>query len=392
MATAIAMPKLSATMEEATVVAWHKAAGERVSRGEIILEIETDKSTLTIEAPVAGFLGIPKVHVGQAASVGTQLVLILEEGEREPVDKIVAGTLGDAIDESPAMHAPSDDDKGNIPKQEKADRSTAGFSHSGPGKRVFASPLAKRIARERGLDLQHMQGSGPQGRIRAADLSAISVDRATKARRHIASEVAASRRNIPAFTLTRWIDMEAVLADIAKFKGQRTATDYFVFALARAVTEVPQFRCVWNANSMATEDLGTTNIGIVVDTDRGVVIPTLSDVGALELDEITAHRSGAVAAAREGKLAQTNLARASISLSSLIRDDADEFEAIISPDQTAILAIGRLMERVVSRDGGVAIRRGCIAKLSADHRHIDGRVGARFIGVVARVVEEREEQ
>jgi pyruvate dehydrogenase E2 component (dihydrolipoamide acetyltransferase) len=387
MATAIAMPKLSATMDEATIVAWHKGAGEHVSLGEIVLEIETDKSTLTIEAPVAGFLGTPKVAVGEAAPVGAPLVLILEEGEHEAADNIVTAPARGAIGEMPARGTASDDDEGTISRQGKTDQPINHSDHSVPGQRVLASPLAKRIARERGLDLQRMQGSGPQGRIVSADLSAIPSDRAARARRKIAAQVAASRREIPAFTLSRWIDMEAVLADIEGFKQQRTATDYFLHALVRAVNEVPQFRCVWNADRMATEDLGTTNIGIVVDTDRGLVIPTLSDVGTLELDEIARRRNETVAAAREGKLAETHFARASVSLSSLIRDEADEFEAIISPDQTAILAVGRLAERVVARDSLVAIRRGCIVKLSADHRHIDGRTGAMFIGVVARVLE-----
>ncbi len=199
--------------------------------------------------------------------------------------------------------------------------------------------------------------------------------------------VTMSRREIPSFTLSRWIEMEAVLSQITRFGRQRSATDYFLYALARAVDEVPQFRFVWNSGDMIPEDLRTTNIGVVVSTNNGLMIPVLSDVRALDVGELAIRRKTVVAAARDGKLAQTDAQRASISLSSLLREDADEFEAIISPDQTAILAVGRIMERVVAHNGPVAVRRGCVAKLSVDHRVIDGRTGARFIGCVARVLE-----
>jgi pyruvate dehydrogenase E2 component (dihydrolipoamide acetyltransferase) len=386
MARAIAMPKLSATMDQATVVAWHKAKGEHVSCGDIILEIETDKATLTIEAPVDGILGTPRIAVGQTASVGAPLVLILDEGESEPFDN--GGTSDAEAAGIVVSGGTSERNDDRIPEQKTIGRADS-------GERVFASPRARRLARERGLDLKRLQGSGPQGRIVAADLTATqadSVDRVARARRQIASQVTTSRREIPAFSLTRWIDMEAVLAAIATQGRSQTTTDYFLWALARAIEVAPQFRSVWNATTMSSEDLGYTNIGIVVDTDTGIVIPTLSDVGALELKEMAVRRASAVAAARQGKLAETHLARASLSLSSLIKDDADEFEAIISPDQTAIFAVGRLMERVMPYGGSVAIRRGCVIKLSADHRHIDGRVAAKFIGVIAQVLEQREKQ
>src|SRR5262249_12040508 len=159
---------------------------------------------------------------------------------------------------------------------------------------------------------------------------------------------------------------------------------------ARAIEAVPAFRCVWDASTQAPRDLHHTNIGLVVDTDNGVLMPTLADVGRLELGQLADRRRAVVAAGRSGRLPETLLAPASVSLSSLIREDADEFEAIISPDQAAIVAVGRLTERVVPYRGEVAIRRGCMVRVSADHRHIEGRAAARFIGVIARVLEQRD--
>jgi pyruvate dehydrogenase E2 component (dihydrolipoamide acetyltransferase) len=380
MGTELTMPKLSATMEEGTVVAWHKSKGERVSAGEIILEIETDKTTLTIEAPIAGYLGKPHVAAGETALVGARLVSILAEDEDESIDsnaapgaadsqpKVVAGEAAHSAPSSSATHSPA----------VRAHR--------------FASPLARRLAREKGVDLNSMRGSGPGGRIVRADINAATREPRPMLRRQNARQVETSRREIPAFTLTRWIDMQAVLSQVARGGRQRNATDFLLYALARAVNEVSEFRCVWNARDMLAEDLRATNIGLVVSTERGLMIPVLSNIGELTVDEIANRRWTAVEAARQGKLAQTPAGPASISLSSLIREEADEFEAIISPHQTAILAVGRIMERVVAHRGSIAARRGCVAKLSADHRVIDGRTGAKFIGSVARVLEGIEEK
>ena len=371
MATLITLPKLSATMVEATVVAWPRAAGGRVAAGDVILEVETDKATVTIEAPAAGVLGIPKLAVGGVAQVGQPLVYILGENEREPAT--------DAQEPPPSVRrAPSD-----------APASAEPTPVSG---RIRASPLARRLARERGVDLHQLQGSGPSGRIVREDLqvgASAPADHQLRSRRQIAARVSASRRDIPAFAASRWIDLEAVVAEMARYERQRTATDYFLLAIARAIDEVGAFRRVWDASTMRPRDLLKTNIGLVVDSDAGVLIPTLADVGRLELSELAERRKAAVAAARSGRLSETLLAPASVSLSSLIREDADEFEAIISPDQTAIVAVGRLMERVVAYRGEVAIRRGCMVRLAADHRHIDGRAAARFIGVIARVLQQR---
>jgi len=365
--------------------------------GEVVLEIETDKATLTIEAPATGILGTPAVAAGELAAVGAALVTILNESERDEVamisqtDAQPAGTVGRAI--------------------EGLDQTFAvGAARTGPGaapRRLLASPLARRIARESGIHLDSVDGTGLGGRIvradidKAAELSAQRITRGAgerggqdllsrldRSRRHTAMQVTASRREIPAFSLSRWIDMEAVLADLARFERQRSETDYLLYAVARAVAEATEFRCVWNSQRMLAEDLTSTNIGLVVSTDHGLLIPVLKDVGGADVDQLAARRRSALAAARAGRLDQSLTARASISLSSLLRDEADEFEAIISPGQTAIVAVGRIAGRVMPHKGNVAIRRGCIISVAADHRVIDGRTGARFIGAMARALEE----
>src|SRR5262249_37758031 len=153
-----------------------------------------------------------------------------------------------------------------------------------------------------------------------------------------AKEVSASRREVPDFAASRWIDLEAVVMELARYERQRSATDYFLLAIARAIEAVPAFRCVWGASTPGARDVHHTNIGPGVATRNGALMPTLADVGRLELGQLADRRRAVVAAARSGRLPETLLAPASVSLSSLIREDADEFEAIISPDQAAIVA------------------------------------------------------
>jgi len=397
MATVLTMPKLSATMAEATVVKWYKAAGERVLAGETLLEIETDKATLTIEAPGDGILGAPAIAAGEVAPVGAALVTILDDG------------AGRELGTTP-QHGAGATGRARQAALDIARASSALGSGTAPGPRVPASPLARRIARERGIDLGSLTGSGPGGCIVRADLdksatparpeltgpadqirlrsAAPSWDRALKSSQQTAQMVAASHREIPAFTLSRWIDIEAVLLDLSRFDRQRTETDYLLYAITNAVAEVPEFRTVWNGERGHAEDLGSTNIGIVVSTDHGLMIPVLADVGGVGLEQLAARRRVAVASARAGRLNQSLMSAASISLSSLTREAADEFEAIISPGQTAVVAVGRIAPAVVSRRGEIAVRRGCRVCVAADHRVVDGRAGARFIGAIARVLED----
>ena len=399
MALVLTMPKLSATMAEATVIKWYKAAGERVLAGETLLEVETDKATLTIEAPGDGILGTPAVAAGEVARVGAALVMILDASADQQT-----GT----IPESGARPIGGGDAGGDIGRA--SGQSRAGPAAGSASGRVFASPRARRTARERGTDLGSVTGTGPSGRIVRADLDRSGSpaggelrgaadeiragsarpgrDPLAKASRQMALMVAASHREIPAFTLSRWIDMERVLLDLTRFDRRRTETDYFLYAIATAMAEVPEFRSVWNSGRGAAEDLGSTNVGVVVSTDHGLMIPVLADVGGVGLEELATRRRAAVEAARAGRLNQTFASAASISLSSLAREAADEFEAIISPGQTAIVAVRLIAESVVSRRGEIVVRKGCRVCVAADHRVIDGRTGARFISAMVRVLEE----
>jgi pyruvate dehydrogenase E2 component (dihydrolipoamide acetyltransferase) len=383
LATIVRMPKFSATMEDAAIVMWCKAAGDRVLAGEALLEIETDKSTLTIESPVAGRLGTPAVVAGERAAVGATLVAILAE------DDIETPNVAPGPPENQLANPP-------ISNQEPAQGRARPVRDDN---RVRASPLARRLARDRGIELAAVKGSGPSGRILASDaraqqtpLAATPPARALAtdllaARRRIASEVSASQREIPAFVVTRWIDMEATVAGLGAAQARRTETDCFLFAIAAALIEVEEFRCVWNASAEAPEALDDANVGLVVSTERGLVIPILKSLAAASIEAISERRREAVAASREGRLHQRLVGRASVSLSSLIHGEADSFEAIISPGQTAMVAVGRITDTVVAQRGGILIRRGCMVSVSADHRVIDGGVSARFIGVIARVIE-----
>ncbi len=266
-----------------------------------------------------------------------------------------------------------------------------GAQGAGGTERVRASPRARRLARVAGIDLSTVKGTGPSGRIVAADtVETANGQQGTRdiaARRRAAAELSRSQIEIPAFAAARWIDMEQVLSGVAAAGNRRTATDGFLFAIATAMAQIPEFRQVWNPADQISEELETINVGIVVSTPRGLVIPVLKGLDGVSIDEITIRRRAAVSDARAGRLSQACVGRTSVSLSSLLRDDADEFEAIISPGQTAMVAVGRVAPKVVAVGGEIVIRQGCTVTVTADHRVVDGVGCARFIGMLARTLE-----
>ncbi len=388
MATEVLVPQFSATMEEATIVAWHKEEGDPVTAGEVILEIETDKSVLEIEASVGGYLGPPAAPKGATLPVGARIVTIFapdesgEETQAESTDDQVSVDTRDA----------GSDDR---------DHTVATELTPAHGARLRATPLARRLAREYGIDLHAVKGSGPSARVTVADVEAarettsvadvkapttdesVEVTTRLKRRRMMADQVVRSRKEIPSYSLERWIDLERVLSDLEKYGKERTETDYFLWAMVLAIKALPAFRCVWDADRLVEVEEPGISIGLVVRIEHGLIIPTLRDLEEVSFPKLVVDRREAVAAARAGRLEQRHAAKAAISLSSLLKGGADRFEAIISPGQTAILALGRLHERVTATAGEIDTRRGCIATLSVDHRVVDGFEASQFLESIA---------
>jgi len=386
MATEVLVPQFSATMEEATIVAWHKDEGDPITAGEVILEIETDKSVLEIEASVGGYLGPPAATKGAILPVGARIVTIFAPGEP------AAETPTESTDDLGSVNSAGSDDR---------DRTVASELTSAHGARLRASPLARRLAREYGIDLHAVKGSGPFGRVTGADIEharattsfadvtasdtdgSVEVTARLKRRRIMAEQVVNSRRTIPSYSSERWIDLEGVLSDLEKYGKERTETDYFLWAMISAIKALPSFRRVWDETRLLQVELPGIHIGLVVRIEHGLIIPTLGDLEEISFRKLAVDRHEAVAAARAGRLEHRHAAKAAISLSSLLKGGADRFEAIISPGQTAILALGRLHERVTATAGEIDARRGCIATLSVDHRVVDGFEASQFLESIA---------
>jgi pyruvate dehydrogenase E2 component (dihydrolipoamide acetyltransferase) len=405
------VPKLSATMETATVLKWLKKPGERVKLGEALVEIETDKAAIEVEAPADATLATILAPEGAIVPIGAKLATL----------DVAAGAAS-----APAMPAkPSK--PASAPPAAPIAAAPAPISVS-PAQggaaippRILASPLARRLAREGGIEIAALAGSGPHGRVRKRDVLARTggqgapvrmrspeIARSMAAspgdgqalssmRARIAETVSVSRRTIPSFTLDRWVETTA-LRDARKNLGAQieretgvtvTVTDLLLQALADTLRSQPDMldRLIEAGGQIRRAGSGSVDIGLVVALEDGMMIPVLRDLGDKSLGEIARARRDAVARVRAGRLIASDAAPAAISLSNLGTGGADRFEAIINPGQSSILAVGREHERVIARGGWPTVAPGVHLTLSVDHRLIDGVRGARFIGALAERIE-----
>lgn len=410
----ISVPKLSATMEEAMVLRWHKKTGEQVREGEVLVELETDKTALEVEATASGTL------VEQTA----------QEGEQVPVGGTL-GVLDDGSSDTPAKTShPHPTERVGAPSsplhlEEAGAAIMPGRPQPFTGERIKATPLARRLAREQGLDLSVVVGTGSRGRITSRDIeeAATRPNAATepapaaekrdpaptampplqgahyngglsRMRQAIAAQVGESRRTIPSFTLARWIDLGMVEGARATFNerldrnGRLTLTDFVIQALGDVLPAHPRLMSIWQDGAEPRiETVNAVNVGLAVALDDGVVIPVLDDLAGLGLASIAERRRRAMAAARDGRLGAAFSGAATITVSNIGRHGVDRFEAIINPGQSAILAIGRLREQVIAERGSMRIAQGADFTLSVDHRLIDGMVGAAFLGALGDRIE-----
>jgi len=389
------VPKLSATMESATVLRWLKQAGQSVRMGEPLVELETDKAAIEVEAPADGTLESILAPEGTQLPIGAALGRLATSGaEPAPVAAKPAA--------APPPAAPV-----------VAAKKPAAATAVSPA-RIPASPLARRLAGHAGIALAQLTGTGPGGRIRKRDVLAAlgakgqaerprtlpgsaAPSALSPMRLRIAEAVALSRRTIPAFALDRWVETTA-LDQARRELGPRieretgvkvTVSDLLLQALADTLAAQPALLDRWVEESCQPQRLspGSIDIGLVVSVEGGMMIPVLSDLGGRSLAEIARSRRDAVQRVRTGRLSAADSAPASISLSNLGKSGIDRFEAIINPGQSSILAVGRAHERVIARGGAPAVARGFHLTFSVDHRLIDGLRGAEFLGALADRIE-----
>jgi pyruvate dehydrogenase E2 component (dihydrolipoamide acetyltransferase) len=373
------MPALEMAQESGRILRWLKAEGDAVAKGEPLMEIETDKVTVDVEAPADGVLAGIRAEEGDDVPVGQAVAFVLAPGEELPEPAAVAASPAATV---PAPAPPT------APDGERGERPPAGEE-----RRSLASPKARRMARERGIDLAVVAGSGPGGAIVASDLVAASTGAAIEVGaiwRRMAERTTASWQSTPHFFLLRDTDASELVTRRESLRAQPgfegvTHTDLLVKLAAEALRRHPQVTASWREGALVRSD--EVNVGIAVAIEDGLVVPVVHGADGLRLDEIAARRVELVSAAREGRLQPHDVSGGTFTISNLGMYGIDAFLAIVNAPQAAILAVGRIAERVVPVDGEPAIRPMLTLALSCDHRVVDGARGAEFLDTLASFVE-----
>jgi pyruvate dehydrogenase E2 component (dihydrolipoamide acetyltransferase) len=403
MATEVKLPRLGQGMEAGTIVKWLKAEGDAVEKGEPLYELDTDKVTQEVEAEASGVLLKIAISEGEV-EVGKTIAFIGDEGEKveAPAEGREDGDAARPTREARERARPEE------PRKEPEPEAAPPPRRDGAPTRVKASPLARRIARERGVDLASVTGTGPEGRVVAEDVerAAAAPAPAPAAAPAVEAEVvrlSSMRRTIarrmteawqaPAFQLEVSVDMTAALALRARLKeraGEQptpTVSDVLTKLAAVALMRHRDVNATWADD--AVELHPSANVGIAVAlAGGGLVVPVIRGCERLSIAEIAAARSEVVQRARDGKLRQGDLEDGTFTISNLGMYGIDRFTAVLNPPQAAILAVGTAEERAVVVDGEVAARPQMDLVLTCDHRQLTGATAAEFLATLKALLEE----
>ena len=445
MAVPVIMPKLEMAQETATVIEWLKREGEPVEKGEPLLTVETDKVTVEVESPASGILAGIRVAPQQVVPVTEIIAYILQPGEEldESANQQISESASQRVSESASQRISESQGQPVTPVAQrlaeahgvdlgaivgtgpggritKADVEAATAATSrlvaelppGPGK-VRATPAARRIARERGLNLAEIAGSGPRGRIQAADVltftpapavipaPAAEVVPLRGMRRTISERMTASYRTAPHITLTVRVDVSGFEEARARLNARAEATGQphvsttalIVKAVAWALNRHPWLNSTLRQNSRHGEVkeihlLPEINVGVAVAVEEGLSVPVVRQADRKGVAEISAEVNDLAARAREGRLTLADVAGGTFTISNLGPFGIEQFTAIINPPQAAILAVGATQpEAVVAEGNQVIVRPVMRMTLSADHRIVDGAVAARFLADLREALE-----
>ena len=424
----ILMPALSPTMTEGTLAKWHVKEGDEVTSGDVIAEIETDKATMEVEAVDEGTVG---------------KLLVAEGAEGVPVNQVIAVLLEEGEDASAIVAAPPPAEKGPAPAEKRpaaavapAAAAPAAATPAAPppsagvdGARVFASPLARRMAAQAGLDIARITGSGPHGRVVKRDIDAAlagapraaapaaaaavpapagpgarqladllgmayRLEPASKMRKTIARRLSEAKQTVPHFYLTVDCEIDALL-DLRKQLNARGAetgdyklsvNDFVIRAVALALRQVPAANASWDEAGLLYYE--KADISVAVATPNGLITPVVRDAGAKGLAAISGEMRDLAARARDGKLKPEEYQGGGFSVSNLGMFGIKDFAAIINPPQGCILAVGAGERRPVVKDGALAVATVMSCTLSVDHRVVDGAIGAEFLAAFKRLIED----
>jgi pyruvate dehydrogenase E2 component (dihydrolipoamide acetyltransferase) len=383
----VIMPALGVAQDKGTLMVWLKQEGEQVEKGEPLMEIETDKATVEVEAPASGILANVTARAGDEVPVGEVIAQIVAPGEAAPPARERArGNLSDAPDPPSSASASSASTASAEASVSGAASASAATSTLSP-----ASPKARRLAEERGVDLAPLTGSGPEGAVLAADLDAVaSAQPATpaaepaapsRAWRVMAERMVQSWTTAPHFFLIRDVDASRLLSwrqALAARGVEATVSDLLVKLAAAALKEHPR------VNSASAD----VNVGLAVATEEALVVPVVHGADRLSVAAIGERRREVVGRARAGKLRPADLEGGTFTISNLGMYGVDAFMAVLNPPQAAILAVGRIAERVIPSGGAAVIRPMLTLTLSGDHRAVDGARAAEFLQALAALIEE----
>ncbi len=438
MPTEILMPALSPTMEEGTLARWLVKEGDTVAAGDLLAEIETDKATMEFEAVDEGTVGRILVAEGtEGVKVNTPIAVLLDEGES--ADDLPDSAPASGGSAAPAEEAAPAPQAAPAPSSGGTDRLPDAPAPAAPadaeGRRVFASPLARRIAAAKGLDLTRIEGSGPHGRIVRADVEAaepsaatapeapreaapkpaaaaamptgpdaeqvlkIYADRETEEialdgmRRTVAQRLTEAKQTIPHFYLRREIRIDALLdlrkrlnADLEARGIKLSVNDFIIRASALALQEVPAANAVWAGDRILR--LRPSDVAVAVAVEGGLFTPVIRDAETKSLSALSVEMKDLAARARDRKLAPQEYLGGSFAISNLGMYGIENFDAVINPPHGAILAVGAgIRKPVVDADGALATATVMSATLSVDHRVIDGALGAELLAAIVRHLE-----
>jgi len=409
------LPALGMAQDNGKLIAWLKGDGEPVVQGEPLVEIESDKATVEIEAPASGILGVC-ANPGDVVPVGQAIAWILAPGEAMPEQgpPDLASRVADsdaqktALPASPVARRLAEKhgldlaqvraSRGRIRKDDVLRHIQAHKAGDGAARLSPASPKARQMAREQGLDVQSLQGSGPGGAVLAADVQAEAIKTAPGPQsiepsaiwQVMAKRVTQSWTSAPHFYLLREVNASRLIAwrerAQERTETRLTYSDLLVKLVAAALGQHARVNASWvDAKIVLNPEI---NVGLAVAVERGLVVPVIHRADKLGLSQIAARRQHLVGRAQASKLSPDDLSQGTFTISNLGMYGVDVFNAIVNPPQAAILAVGRIAERVVPVNSQPAVQPMMILSLSCDHRVIDGARGAQFLETLADLIEE----
>jgi len=411
------MPKLGFDMREGTLVKWLKREGDSVNKGEVIAEIETDKATVEVEAYASGVIKGIFAHEGDVLPIGEPIAVIGSADEQVDLAALKKGAVAEeaapaARPAGPAAAAPPIETVTPPPQAEAAPAPTDGRARlaeapSEAPARIKASPLARRMAQERGLDLARITGSGPGGRIIRRDIEAylaapqpapalppaFGEERAlSRLRKIIARRMSESKQQAPHFYVTTEVDMAGAMKLRQEMNAlldeahKLSVNDLIIKAAALALTEFPRLNASFAGDKISIHP--EINIGVAVALEDGLITPVIKDAERKSLAQIAGETKAMIARTREGKMRPEDLEGSTFTVSNLGMFDVDNFIAIINPPEAAILAVGSVRDVPVVVDGELRIGTRMKATISVDHRVSDGAEAARYLQAFKRNLEQ----